>query len=105
MLYWATATWWIPMLVILGFWRHVYKKLALTYTPLYWGAVFPLGMYADSTRSLFDVLNVFALAWIQRIFVYVGLVAWLATFLGLVRTVGNSARFKAGQKRSKGEPV
>ena len=28
MLYWATATWWIPMLVILGFWRHVYKKFS-----------------------------------------------------------------------------
>ena len=22
-LFWATATWWIPMLVILGIWRHV----------------------------------------------------------------------------------
>jgi len=27
LLFWATATWWIPMLVILGAWRHVYRRL------------------------------------------------------------------------------
>ena len=26
-LFWATATWWIPMLVILGAWRHVYRRV------------------------------------------------------------------------------
>jgi tellurite resistance protein TehA-like permease len=44
LLFWATATWWIPMLVILGIWRHVYRRFPLRYDPLYWGAVFPLGM-------------------------------------------------------------
>jgi tellurite resistance protein TehA-like permease len=44
LLFWATGTWWIPMLVILGIWRHVYKRFKLAYDPLYWGAVFPLGM-------------------------------------------------------------
>ncbi len=33
--YWATGTWWIPMLVIVGIWRHVYKRLPLQYDPLY----------------------------------------------------------------------
>src|SRR5437763_1174973 len=33
-LFWATATWWIPMLVILGVWRHVWKRFPLTYSPL-----------------------------------------------------------------------
>lgn len=42
--YWVTGTWWIPMLFILAIWRHVYKKFPLKYDPLYWGAVFPLGM-------------------------------------------------------------
>lgn len=43
-LFWATATGWIPMLVLLGAWRHLYMRFPLTYDPLYWGAVFPLGM-------------------------------------------------------------
>jgi hypothetical protein len=29
--FWATGTWWIPMLVILGIWRHFYKGFKLTY--------------------------------------------------------------------------
>ena len=25
--FWATGTWWIPMLVILGVWRHIYQEI------------------------------------------------------------------------------
>ena len=35
-LWWATATWWIPMLMILGVWRHVIRKVPLRYDPLFW---------------------------------------------------------------------
>lgn len=35
--YWATGTWWIPMLAILAVWRHLYKRFPLTYDPLFWG--------------------------------------------------------------------
>lgn len=41
-LYWATGTWWIPMLLLLGAWRYIYKRFPFEYDPLYWGAVFPL---------------------------------------------------------------
>jgi tellurite resistance protein TehA-like permease len=55
MLFWATATWWIPMLLILAVWRHVAKHLRFAYNPLYWGAVFPLGVYAVATHQLAEV--------------------------------------------------
>jgi tellurite resistance protein TehA-like permease len=42
--YWATGTWWIPMLLMLAIWRHGIKRFPFTYDPMYWGAVFPLGM-------------------------------------------------------------
>src|SRR5690242_10406656 len=71
MFFWATATWWIPMLLILGFWRHVYKKFALKYDPLYWGAVFPLGMYSVSTYQLFHALQISFLSWLPKAFAYV----------------------------------
>jgi tellurite resistance protein TehA-like permease len=85
LLFWATATWWIPMLVILGVWRHVYRRFPLRYDPLYWGAVFPLGMYTACTYRLAHVVDAPLLALIPRAFIYVALAAWALTLIGLLR--------------------
>ena len=74
------------MLVTLAIWRHVYKRFRLAYDPLYWGAVFPLGMYTVSTHQLAQALDLPFLLWIPHSFVYVAITAWLATFAGLVGT-------------------
>ncbi len=84
LLFWATGTWWIPMLFILGIWRHVYKRYPLAYDPLYWGLVFPLGMYTTCTYQLAMVMNLPLLLGIPYCFVYVALVAWAVVFSGLV---------------------
>lgn len=84
--FWATATWWIPMLVILGFWRHIYKRFPLRYDPLFWGAVFPLGMYSVCTYQLCKTLNLPFLLWLSRVFAYISVAAWLLTFMGLITT-------------------
>jgi tellurite resistance protein TehA-like permease len=88
LLFWATATWWIPMLVILGVWRHVYRRFPLRYDPLYWGAVFPLGMYTVSTLRLSQALDAPVLLPIPRVFVYVAIAAWSLTMVGLLRSLG-----------------
>jgi tellurite resistance protein TehA-like permease len=83
LLWWSTATWWIPMLVILGIWRHLYRKFPLRYDPLYWGAVFPLGMYTVCTLRLSQAVAAPYLASFAAGFVYVALAAWCLTAFGM----------------------
>jgi tellurite resistance protein TehA-like permease len=44
--FWAFATWLIPVLVAAGWWRHVRRRVPLRYDATLWSIVFPLGMYA-----------------------------------------------------------
>lgn len=83
-LYWATATWWIPMLLILGVWRHGVKKFRFAYDPLYWGLVFPLGMYAVCTYKMYLIFEITPLLAIARLFLVAGVAAWLLTFLSML---------------------
>jgi len=39
--FWATETWRIPLLVIVGIWRYVWERVLLTYDPQCGGLVFP----------------------------------------------------------------
>ena len=82
--FWAGGTWWIPLLFILGFWRHVYKRFPLRYDPQYWGMVFPLGMYTACTFQLSKAINFEPLMLIPRVFIYFALAAWLAASVGLI---------------------
>lgn len=85
--YWVTGTWWIPMLLVLGAWRYLYKRTPLRYDPLYWGGVFPLGMYAVCTYQLVEVMALPFLAWLPQLFFYGALLAWLLTFGGMLHRV------------------
>jgi tellurite resistance protein TehA-like permease len=82
--YWATGTWWIPMLLLLGIWRHIYRRFPLRYDPLYWGAVFPLGMYAACTWQLDQAMKFGFLTEFTHAFFYIALAAWTATFVGML---------------------
>jgi len=85
--FWAAGTWWIPLLFILGVWRHIRKHFPLVYDPLYWGMVFPLGMYTVCTLQLSKAINFEPLIFIPRYFVFVAIVAWLAVFIGLIHSL------------------
>ena len=85
--YWATGTWWIPMLVLLAIWRYGFARIPLSYDPLYWGAVFPLGMYAACTWQMDHAMEFGFLSPLPRAFFWIALGAWVATFLSMLRAL------------------
>jgi tellurite resistance protein TehA-like permease len=95
LLWWSTATWWIPMLLILGVWRHIYRRFPLRYDPLYWGGVFPLGMYTACTIRLASAIDAPYLMVIPRLSFFAALGAWALTMLGMIATIRTSARLRS----------
>ncbi|MGH7050819.1 MAG: tellurite resistance/C4-dicarboxylate transporter family protein [Acetobacteraceae bacterium] len=85
--YWATGTWWIPMLLLLGAWRHFYRHFPVRYDPSYWGAIFPLGMYTVCTLQMAQGLELRFLLFIPHYFVFAALGAWCLTFGGMLHEI------------------
>ncbi len=86
--YWATGTWWIPMLLVLGVWRHIVQRFPLRYDPLYWGAVFPLGMFSVATRQMAIALDLPFLDPLPWVMFLAALAAWTLAFAGLLWELG-----------------
>ena len=75
------------MLVILGVWRHVYKRFPLRYDPQYWGVVFPLGMYTVCSFRLAHAIDLPFLLVIPKCVIYFALAAWLLTLGAMLYTL------------------
>ena len=88
--FWATATWWIPLLVLIGFWRHVWKAHPVRYEPEHWSMVFPLAMYTAATYQLGSADELRFLRVIPKLFVFIALLAWLLVFVGFLRAIVRS---------------
>lgn len=84
---WAWATWWIPLLVLFGLWKHGVHRVPLRYTPLLWSLVFPLGMYAAASLRLSWVTDFAPLQRVADTMVWVALAAWGATAYGLLSSI------------------
>lgn len=86
----AWATWWIPMLLLFGVWKHGVNRIPLRYEPVMWSAVFPLGMYAVASARLGLAAEFPPLQWISRGMIWVALVAWLLVAGAFVLRLGRA---------------
>ncbi|HCU93869.1 MAG TPA: tellurite resistance protein permease [Actinobacteria bacterium] len=91
---WAFGTWLIPLLIGLGVWRHLMRRVRLRYEPGLWSMVFPLGMYSAASHALGAALGVPWLVTVGRDGAWVAFAVWavvfaamLAFFAGALRTV------------------
>jgi tellurite resistance protein TehA-like permease len=85
MMLWGWATWWIPMLVIFGLWKHAANRLPVRYEPPMWSLVFPLGMYAVASARLGLAAEFPPLRWIAEGMIWVAFAAWSLVLGGLLR--------------------
>ncbi len=81
---WATATFWIPVMVAIGVWRHLIKDVPLAYHPSLWAMVFPIGMYGAATDRMSAVTGFDELAGVAEVVTAIALGVWLLVFVGML---------------------
>lgn len=84
LLMWGWATWWIPLLLLFGFWKHVIRKAPVAYTPMLWSFVFPLGMYGLASLRLSLASEFTPLRTVAAAMVWIALAAWAITAASFV---------------------
>ncbi len=94
-LFWVVATSWIPLLVLLGIWRHVVRKVPLVYEPMLWSIVFPLGMYTSASHAVIKTFAIQDLQQVPSIIFPVAFLAWLAVGAGLTNSALRNTRAKS----------
>ncbi|MBO0822760.1 MAG: tellurite resistance/C4-dicarboxylate transporter family protein [Actinobacteria bacterium] len=89
---WAFGTWWIPLLIILGLWRHVRRQWPLSYEPTLWSIVFPLGMYSVATLTFGKAARLGFMHPIARVMLWVAVAAWALVAVAFLDRIAHRAR-------------
>jgi tellurite resistance protein TehA-like permease len=92
---WAFGTWWIPLLIVLGLWRHVWHHWPLTYEPSLWSVVFPLGMYSVATLSFGKVAHLAFMEPLSRFMLWVAVTGWVAVAAAFLVRLARRSRAPA----------
>lgn len=85
--FWAFATWLIPVLVAAGVWRHHVRRVPLRYVATLWSIVFPLGMYSVAGMYLGRVDDLPIVEAIGSAWLWVAVAAWVVVGISMLRHV------------------
>lgn len=94
---WSFATWWIPLLLALGVWRHLVRRVRLGYSAGLWSLVFPVGMYGVAGHELGRATQVGWLATLGGVVSWTAVAVWAAVFVGMIAAVLAWARPTRGR--------
>lgn len=94
---WSVGSFWIPLLIAVGWWRHAARHVPLAYATGLWSIVFPLGMYSAATGSFAAVAHYAFMRPIAHVALWVAVSVWVAVLAaGVVaatrRATGAGAR-------------
>lgn len=97
---WGLATWMVPMLLLLGIWRHLRRHVTARYTTELWAMVFPMGVYSVASMTVGATTHTPHISWAGQGFIWVALTAWVAVTVDWVvlrvRRRGSPAVVAAG---------
>ena len=83
-MFWAFATWLIPVLVAAGWWRHHTHRVPLAYEATWWSIIFPLGMYAVAGIYLGQANDLPLVGAIGSAELWVAFAAWVIAMVAMV---------------------
>lgn len=86
-MFWAFATWLIPVLFAVGLWRHWLHRVPLRYEATLWSMVFPLGMYAVAGIYLGQADELPLVGWIGRVELWLAFGVLLMVLVAMLRHV------------------
>ena len=89
-MFWAFATWLIPVLFAAGVWRHHVHRVPLRYEATLWSICFPLGMYAVAGIYLGQADQLPLVGWIGRVELWLALAVVTVVGAAMVRHVGRT---------------
>ncbi len=99
--FWAFATWLIPVLVAAGWWRHVSRKVPLRYEATLWSIIFPLGMYAVAGIYLGRTDRLPVVSLVGSVELWVAFAAWALVFVSMVVHVARTVLVRPAGLRSR----
>ena len=88
--FWAFASWLVPVLFAAGWWRHRVHRVPLRYEATLWSMVFPLGMYAVAGIYLGQADSLPLVGWIGRVELWLALAVFAAVFVAMSRHVART---------------
>ncbi len=85
--FWADATFWIPLLLLLFAWKHLIRRRMFRSVLAQWSVVFPLGMYCAATLELEATYGLGFLRGLARVVFWVAFLTWCVIAVSALRAL------------------